>query len=665
MPYPEAKSENYSNLGGINTKVSPYDNGPAEFLKVFNLDLFIPGALTSRPGSTAYLSAQSFTTPMTGLYEFSLLGGQSFPIMTGGSWAFMVQNNVGITFQSGLGASNQYNFVTFVDRLFAANGVNFFKFGGNTFPYLYTSGFTFTLGSTATITGFTVLFNSTIYSLPQAGNTVVVPGAIWQKLSLDPQFFGFATLFPVGVTFSYSYAYLNNRGFEGPASSPVFFVPGASVYAVQVYDSLFSGGEAFSFPASYGIGFTVGFSPDARFSPSHVIYAGGVVYRDNGPGTSRFRVGYIELGTSQSFQNAGFFLDRYDNTNGGSLINVDFTDLENSCIGAGPAPKYLELFQNQLFSSGYTNIPSTVYFSDIGEPESIQPESTFEVRTNDGDRILGFKAFQNSMLIFKTNSFHVLNGTDGSNFVLRQLSDQYGCLSSRAAVVYETTLLFLDKKGICVYNGANIEILSTKMEPIFRRMNIQAAIDHAQGFHYKDRNQIWFAIPVDGSTQNNLTVIYDYLANAFSVHEGYFPSVMAIMTADKGRPTPFYGSYSGMIHNFSPSLFSDNGQGISYVSQSRFIADSGQSVQKLYRQLFTNVKSGTNATMNIMTNFYKDFGTSSVLSVTQVINPGGFQNRIDFGISVKSISVEIGFFSATDSITYHGFALSSRFLRNV
>ena len=57
MPYQKLKSENYTNLGGVNVKISPYLTGDNEFLAIFNMDFTTPGSLTKVPGTTQYIGA--------------------------------------------------------------------------------------------------------------------------------------------------------------------------------------------------------------------------------------------------------------------------------------------------------------------------------------------------------------------------------------------------------------------------------------------------------------------------------------------------------------------------------------------------------------------------------------------------------------------------------
>lgn len=681
MPSPKMKSENYGNFGGINTKISPAVEGPQECLNLVNFEFSSPGAWTTRYGSTQYLGSVGSSGSITGLYEFIRLSGVSMPVFTANASAFYISGSSAQVFQNGL-QNNLTSFVTFVDRLFFCNGQNFMKWDGLTSTdingasmnwQLYEAG-TLPYGKTSTI------YNCWLYGLPKPPISTFQGLSSSTSTSLVSSGFAATTGSPQATgpyftagTYVYSYAFLNDRGFLGPASAGLTVTVGASMKTVTLWDMLINTASSgvtgiFSVPASYGIGSSAISLFGTQNFPSGSYLIGGI-FRDNGQGGQRFLIGYINTLDPNLRHFAGQPFTDLGPGWTGSFIGTPglggpiSTIPETTCISPSYTPRYLEVYNNQLFMSGYSLFPSTVAFSDIGDPESIQPDSNFEVRTNDSDRITGKKAFLNSLLIFKKYSFHRVTGEDPTNFSLNQVSDQYGCISGRAIATYEQYCLFLDRKGIIRFNGANIEYLSQKVEPIFQRMNLAAAEDNAWMIHDRQKNQIWCAIPVDGSTQNNMTVIYDYVNNAWSTFSGFVPAVGAIIKADQNVPVPFYGSYSSMIFNFGSSYFGDNGAGITCLVKTRYVGDLGQSVSKLYRQLFVNAVNANGSTITLNILGYQDFGTSTVVSASYSVT--SFQNRIDFGVSAKNMAFQIQSFSSTDRLTLHGFALAYRFLRNV
>lgn len=573
---PKIKSENYALLGGINTKASQYITGPFEFLDLSNFDFTRPGSLTKSPGSTQFVSGP-VSGRITSLYEFNRLSGASYVIAAANTNIYTVSSGSYSSFKSGLLNGGLFDFVTFVDRLFAANGQDFFKYDGtNAFNYSLPPG----VGLTFALSG---------------------SGSGWTG------------------TFIYEYGYLNERGYLGPCG------PGITVSVAGHSAVTLSG---FTLPAGYGI-------------------TALAFYRTDANTTDLFRIGFAGI----------------------AAVNFVDTDLPLSTVPCNDnlwftaAPKYLELYNNQLFMAGFSGMLSTVYFSQVGDPESVPPDFNFEVRTNDGDKVSGMKNYLGSLMVFKEKSFHQLLGDDPNNFLVKQVSDQYGCLSNRAIVTFEDRCFFLDEKGIVEFNGANIRVVSNKVEPIFLAMNIDAAVENATAIHNRLRNEVWFAIPINGSTVNNCIVVYDYVADAFTKFEGNQISSLAVMQSTFSNQRAFFGDYSGLIHSYGASLLGQNGRAMTCLMKTRFIHDMGSSIEEQFRRFYLDLVPVLGFTSSLSVDFFTDYGVTSVLSRTMYQAP--FQSRIDFGLPAKALAAQVSNSTSTDPIQINGFTVESRKQRDV
>lgn len=564
-------------MGGINSKSSQYDNETIEFRSLTNLNFIIPGALNKRPGTDKYLGA-TVVGNITGLYEFERLSGASYLIASANTNIYTVDTSSFTAFRAGLANNALFSFVTFVDRLFAANGTDFFKFDGTA-----TSNFSLPPGA-------------------GLGVTAVVGGGL------------------SGV-FICSYGYLNDRGYLGPGSTGVTISLNGSTFGSIKYYGLTS-------PTGFGI-------------------TSLAFYRTTPGGVDSFLTTFAPFGSSL-FTDTGFPLT---------------TIQEPEYVWFTLAPKYLEIYNNQLFLAGFTGFPSTFFFSDIGEPEGIFPENSVEVRTNDGDIITGIKNYLSSIFISKQRSMHRLTGDNPDNFLLKEISDQYGCLSQRAMCVWESNFWFLDSKGICQWNGSNIEIISEKVEPYFLRMNITAAINQAVALHAKIYNEVWFSFPIDGASINNIVIVFDYVAKTWTTYEGLNISSLALVKQTQPFKTPFFGGYTGSVHYFGSSLTYDSGAGITCAFETAFIAPEGQTIEKQYRRFYLNVEPVFGVTQPITINLRSNYNSSNV--VTQTIYQNPFQTRIDFGIPARSIQAQMLYQSASLPLRVYGFAFESRFQRAV
>jgi hypothetical protein len=182
--------------------------------------------------------------------------------------------------------------------------------------------------------------------------------------------------------------------------------------------------------------------------------------------------------------------------------------------------------------------------------------------------------------------------------------------------------------------------------------------------HNKTRNEIWITVPVNGSSVNNAILVYDYILGGWQVWDGPTPSCLSMMKREYQVDTGFYGSYSGMINVFGASYFGDNGAGITQLITTRYEHPEGQSSTKVFRRSYVNANSikGTSSVFATY-KFYRDYaGQSVVYGLTAAIT--NFQQRLNFGIPGKALSMELSHYSATDGLRIYGYSLEYRHLRS-
>lgn len=577
MPTEKLKEERYSNFGGMNQKASRYLTSPNEALEIINFDMSRPGSLTKVPGTTQYIGA-TVSGRIGGFYEFNRLSGASYVITAANTNAYAVSGNSLNAIRTGLTDAGIFDFVTFVDRLFATNGSELWKFDG---------------------------VNSTLYSLPPGATpTSLVVGSSGQANGMSG-------------AIQYAYGYLNDRGYLGPAINTIGDVMTGSTQNIV---------NGLTAPNGFGISAIVmyrGFSGGPYY---------GITFLP--PSSTSFTDDAFELGTSAAIDYLYFTM----------------------------APQSIELYNNQLFLIGFSGAPSTYYYSEIGEPEGILPESNEEVRTNDGDMLTCGKSYYSQLVLMKGRSVHALSGDDAQNFGLREITDQYGCISKRGAASFEQRLHFLDEKGVCEFDGSDVKIVSWKVEDTFKAMNLPVCRDLAQMLHVKERNEVWTSIAVEGASFLNCIVVYDYVANAWYTRKGVAPAALGNFTGSVGVRSVGFGSFSGSLNYFGASFFSDNGQGMTSTVKFPYDPGAAHSNQKVFRRLWLDIDPTLGATHNVLVNLYSNQSATIALSVT--FTQTEFQNRIDFGISAKDLSAQF-IFSEDSPLRLNGYTFAHRFQRDV
>lgn len=621
MPQEKRRKQNYSLFGGVNQKTSQYNKTDAQVDDLRNMDFNIPNALSKRPGST-----QMVTTGTSGLinsiYEFEKLSGASYLVASSNTALFYLNSGAWTEISSGYTNDQAFDFQTFTDKLYMANGQTYMYWTGESlFALQLQSAIGVSRGNVGLATGWTLPFwglAQQVFTVDFAVSVLDIHGRLSPIVeSLGTASIGYnATLVAISSGLSY---------FVNPLPS------GATKLAVYAY----------AYEQESG-----GYNP------------AGVKFGEVVPISAYRFLTFASLTTNlvNFCSGAMDFTDIYEN-------NAGFTGPPFS-FGSTYIPKFIDINQNRMIMSGFSNAPSVSFFSEIAKPSFIYPENFFEIRTDDGDVITGQKSFNDEVIYFKLNSFHKLIGDNPDNYVLKEITTEYGCISDKAIAEYDEKLQFLDKKGIVEYNGANWGIISTPIEPIIRRMNLSAARDKAIAIHNQYRNQIWYGIPIDDSTENNITLVYDYLLNAWTFFEGFNPASFGLIKQSLDHEHLWFGDYSGLVHYSSPSFYGDNGAAISTLIETKFDAPDGNDVENMYRRLFLDVNTVSGITGVIDVDIYSNYNKSTVQH-TFSIYQNQFQTREDFGVGSRSIAFKISHASASLPLTVYGYTVHRRFLRNV
>lgn len=240
MSYPIIKDESYGNFGGINIKASRKITGRNQVLDLVNLDLQTPGALTKRPGSTMLIGA-TLAGRIGAFYEYDKLDGSSQLIVSANTNAYKKVGGAWNVIRAGLTDSGIFDFVTFVDYLFATNGSEVWKYDG---------------------------INAVNFSLP--------PGATTSAVAV-----GSGGTFADGF-YRWAYGFLNDRGYYGPAINII-----GATCAGGGDDSVALGliAPGFSAPLGYGISGIVIYRGSGT--------AGDLAYVDTVPAS---QTSYLDLG---------------------------------------------------------------------------------------------------------------------------------------------------------------------------------------------------------------------------------------------------------------------------------------------------------------------------------------------------------------------------------
>lgn len=670
MSYPKLQKESYANAGGINTKMSVYITGEREVLDLVNYDLQNIGAWTQRPGMTTGLAGNTFGVGASNRFNFGL---QTYRIRTG---------IFGITF------TQRYylvsNSLTFAVSL--SNGVLTQSTGGS---LTASQGY----GNAVNITAPNDLISNVAYAIESQGYVSSGFNAFKIDVSNNIYYYGLPyvcdtinCILTAGGTgtgsstgaYFVKAAYRDVNGFIGVLTPLV-----ASSGNLSGNSTFYVSGASFT---------TAGLQSGAT---TVVIYANRVL----GNGADD----YVSIGEMVANETRTFSI-----TSAMIVPDSGFNQLEHDVLPNLPALNSsddiytanaiaVEIYANRLWlaQAGGKNI---LLYSDfiefIYDAQFVAPENFLNIE-NSSYPITGIKAYNQSLIVFFQKGVSRLTGDTSVSFNLQTLTAEYGLVSSRALVIFKDVLWFLDEYQIIQFNGSNFDTVSNPVQGYLSRMNVDAAAKTAVAYHYEDRNEVWFAIPIDGSNENNIVLVYDYNSLGWyaikstsnftclqqftdqsfvlSVTIGaYFVNGSIVGNVFQNNSRLYIGHPGGSLGIVGTAFRTDYGNAFTMSFKTRYHGDQGKSTTMEWRRFFLDNGPWAGVTLSFNTRFYTNYSTSTI-ALTRTIYFSGSnysgqqQTRIDFGLSAKSLSIEpiISSGASVPIMKVYGYTIESRFLRNV
>lgn len=598
----------------MNEKASEYITGHTQFLNIRNYMFIRDGSLTSRPGTTdfATLPLSSYPTQPRGLYEFIQPSGVSFLMFDSGPTLYALQGSPAakaISLTPGATIGYNLEFETFENYLFFANGYSHQRFDGS---------------------------YSVFYGVPEGLSLMATFGATFNTgVSVN----GATAVITAGFKiFRFAYCKYGPTYAVGPVGLRADNALGSSMPGMEV-------GVSTAAITNQGAWVVWGFTIPPGYGISSIL---------------PYQSGTNNLSFAAYLSPVSFFLTTYG---GVTLYTMQFANITSDSIPDVYSfftlvPRYISTFKNMYFMAGFSSYPSRIYFSNIGTPDKVNDENYFDVRPGNGDEITNITLFQDSLIIFKKNSVHQLTGYDPSSLALKDVTLEYGCLSQNGSVVFNNKLWFIDRRGICEFNGPSTFVVSYPVEETLSTVDKTKC----RTFHNKKRREIWFSF-------GQKTFVFDYNSEIWSIFDN-LPMESAkggaILNFETLTQDVAFSDVNGSFITFSrfkDDVFTDRGQPITLMAKTRFHKRAGDTTQEMWRRLFLNA-DGVSGSVNATVNFYGDYSAGSSLTRNITLNDGHFQYRIDYGVSAKTLSVEF-IIQASQQIIINGYTVESRYLRSV
>ena len=224
-----------------------------------------------------------------------------------------------------------------------------------------------------------------------------------------------------------------------------------------------------------------------------------------------------------------FFVQHADESNRTSVVFE-----RPVSVGLGfshmPAPPFAVYHQRRLVmpfkftvdssADSFTSrgILDEVIASDILDTDTYdQIYAQYRFNAGTADFVVGLHSFaEDRLLVFNRNSIHIVeNTTSLQAATTRVLTNEVGCVARKSIIQVGSQVIFLSDNGIYgtqfmdEYNLRGTETpLSEPINETIKRIN-KEAWDKAVAVYFD--NRYYLAVPLDGSSENNAILIYNFL----------------------------------------------------------------------------------------------------------------------------------------------------------
>lgn len=359
------------------------------------------------------------------------------------------------------------------------------------------------------------------------------------------------------------------------------------------------------------------------------------IYRVN-PGT-----GGLNLLTTINDNTTTTYVDQAVSGSLGSDLSLDIFNPEP------PNWKFIKVHKDRLFLVENTN-PSFLWYTDIGEPFSVDSLGFIKFGDGDGETCRGISVHSDSIIFFKDSCAWALymSGDDSGNDWFRiKTNSKYGAASHFAVVDYNQNQMFLGKRlgnitGFYSLTGISLapdqttlsitnvtsESQSDRIEPDVLQF-LKSISNNAAAIEYK--NKLWFTVPSVGtSTSNDKVYQFDFQRRDKDDRTGSwvpftFPVNFLCFTEYNGLLYAQAQTANGFVYQLENSAYTDDGTTIDSTWQGKDYSGFEEHIENQKDFRWANFTAQTFGAFFMNLRFTTDSDASLGTTVQVDLNPGG------------------------------------------
>ena len=265
---------------------------------------------------------------------------------------------------------------------------------------------------------------------------------------------------------------------------------------------------------------------------------------------------------SENFLNKGFFTNGQD---------VPIVYVSGGSAGAMTVPaavtkaKFVKQFNNYLFignvAMGATDMPSRIYWSNIKDTDTWASDQFIEISKDDGQAITGMRSLGDRLVVYKERAIYNVFFTGDADipFIMPgggKSNSNVGCVASHSIQEIENGHVFLSYDGIYYYDGMSSYKISDRISSTLGVDNSVSTSVYADYTKFanadscvqRSKNRYFLALTKQGSTNNNMVIVWDFFNNAFSLYNGISANTMYTFYVSGLDERPYFGDYSGYVY---------------------------------------------------------------------------------------------------------------------
>jgi hypothetical protein len=361
-------------------------------------------------------------------------------------------------------------------------------------------------------------------------------------------------------------------GIEAPASAPTIADSGSpGNHAGGNYDAFVTfGNSSTGFESSAGV-----------YSSTVAVAASRIINWTNIPVSSDPQVDrrYLYLrrqNTQTQFYRVATINDNVTTSTTTSVLETTLTIVgpdqdQNDRPPAGV--KYAAVYKSRVFLADEAG---NLYWSRPDEPEAFDPFNSEPVNTEDGQRVTGLFATEEALLIFKTDSIHILTGNDEQTFQIDVWDPTIGSVSHRTLCAAESQLWWFSKQGPAFMLGVGKPnlIARGKFDPTVAPDVLNfATLSEACAKIDQAEQRVLFAVPAIGQVRNTKILPVSLRTGVLESeeHDPIDISSLGVAADITGAPRVFIGTYNGLVFRTNDGLDDGVPSGDAVV---RWVADA-------------------------------------------------------------------------------------------